>query len=394
MEEHPLTFDIEKTLASIPERSLKADAIKATGFQNTSDFISMGVADMSFKPPEVVLDGLSEEIKQGFFGYYGGISNYKEAVKNWLKDVHSWEPKTEWIRTAHGLVAAIGTVLRAFTNERDGIIVFSPVYHSFRKIVHANNRKLIECPMLLNEGKYHLNFDKLESMLTGEEKMIIFCSPHNPGGRIWSAEEQQELAYFCKKNQLLLVIDEIHHDLIYPKKRHVTFPLASGDLFSDFILMTSATKTFNIAGGLIGNVIIPNDQLRNKFSRANMATGETPNRFGMIMGEKAMKEGQPWVKDLMKYIDKNRDLFDEEINSIPSVKSMHLEATYLAWVDFSAIGQEENVIMKKLVADAKIIANPGSSFGLGGSRFVRFNLANSREIIKEATNRIKSVFKT
>ncbi len=381
-------------LAPIPERSLKADAIKATGARNTAEYISMGVADMSFKPPDAVLKELSREVKKGFLGYYGGIENYKDAVTKWMKHVHSWEPRSEWISTAHGLVAAIGTALRAYTNEGDGIIVFSPVYHSFRKIIRANNRKLIECPMLLHGGKYYLDLKKLETLMTGRERMIVFCSPHNPGGRIWKIEEQRELAFFCKKYGLYLIIDEIHNDLIYPNKKHVTFPLAASDVFEKFILMTSTTKTFNIAGGLMGNVIIPSEKIRRKFSNANSATGESPNRFGMIMGEKAMQEGQLWLKNLMKYLNENRIIFDEEINSIPFVKSMPLEATYLAWVDFSETSIEENVLMQKLTNDAKIIANPGSSFGLGGEKFVRFNLANSRSVIREATRRIKDLFKT
>ena len=389
-----MAFNIEKSIATIPERSLKFDAIRASGVSDTEDFISMGVADMSFKPPAAVLNELLKEINQGFFGYYGGVNNYKKALKNWMKEMHYWEPKSEWINTSNGLVAGIGTALRAYTKEKDGIIVFSPVYHSFRKIINANNRQLIESEMELNKGKYYFNLNRLDNMLTGKEKIIIFCSPHNPGGRIWTSEEQRELAYFCKRNKLILIIDEIHSDLVYPENHHVTFPLIAEEFFDNFILMTSTTKTFNIAGGLMGNIIIPNPQLRKNFSKANVATGETPNRFGMIMGEKAMKAGQSWLKDLMVYIEGNRKIFDNEINKIPSVKSMRLEATYLAWVDFSMINENEKKKKKKLVEDAKIIANPGSSFGLGGNSFVRFNLATSRDIIKEATNRIKSVFKT
>ena len=142
----------------------------------------------------------------------------------------------------------------------------------------------------------------------------------------------------------------------------------------------------------MGNVIIPNIKLGVQFSKANMATGESPNRFGMIMGERAMEAGQNWLKSLMEYIDENRNIFDHEINSIPLVRSIRLEATYLAWVDFSQLGQDESSIMKKLVSDAKIIANPGSSFGLGGNKFVRFNLATSKEIVKEACERIRSIF--
>ena len=305
--------------------------------------------------------------------------------------MHSWEPKSEWIYTSHGLVAALGTVMRAYTNVGDGIIVFSPVYHSFKKIINANKRKLLQSPMVLKAGKYFLDLNQLEIMMTGNERMIILCSPHNPGGRVWSLEEQKELAYFCRRHNLLLVVDEIHNDLVYSCNKHVTFPLAADGILEEFILMTSTTKTFNIAGGLMGNVIIPNPDLGKKFSKANVATGETPNRFGMIMGERAMEAGEYWLKHIIEYIDDNRNIFDAKINSIPLVKSMRLDATYLAWVDFTKLEIDENAIIKKLIVDAKIIANPGSSFGEGGKKFIRFNLATSRDLIVEATNRIKSV---
>ncbi len=386
-----MTFDIKQSVANIPERSLKADALKGIAPEDIKDFISMGIADMSFKPPQEVLGALSKEIQQGFLGYYGGISNYKGALRRWMKRMHSWEPKSEWIYTAHGLVAALGTVMRAYTNVGDGIIVFSPVYHSFRKIINANERKLIQSPMVLKAGKYFLDLNQLEIMMTGNERMIIFCSPHNPGGRVWTLEEQKELAYFCKRHNLLLVVDEIHNDLVYSGNKHVTFPLAADSILEEFILMTSTTKTFNIAGGLMGNVIIPNSELRKRFARANLATGETPNRFGMIMGEKAMEAGDYWLKEVIEYIDNNRNIFDTKINSIPLVESMRLDATYLAWVDFTKLEIDENAIMKKLAVEAKIIAKPGSSFGEGGKKFIRFNLATSKDRIVEATKRIKSV---
>ena len=386
-----MNFNIKQTVVNIPERSSKADALKGIAPRDVKDSISMGIADMAFRPPQEVLGVLSREIQQGFLGYYGGISHYKGALRRWMKRKHSWEPKSEWIYTAHGLVAALGTVMRAYTNVGDGIIVFSPVYHSFKKIINANERKLIQSPMILKAGKYFLDLNQLEIMLTGNERMIILCSPHNPGGRVWSLEEQKELAYFCRRHNLLLVVDEIHNDLVYSSNKHVTFPLAADGILEKFILMTSTTKTFNIAGGLMGNVIIPNSDLRKKFSKANVATGETPNRFGMIMGERAMEAGDYWLKEVIEYIDNNRNIFDAKINSIPHVKSMRLDATYLAWVDFTKLEIDENVIMKKLIVDAKIIANPGSSFGKGGRKFIRFNLATSRDLIVEASKRIKSV---
>jgi cystathionine beta-lyase len=347
---------------------------------------------MSFKPPIEVLTTLENEIKRGFLGYYGGIESYRREVTKWLKTKHDWEPKPEWVNTAHGLVAAIGTALRAFTNQSDGIIIFSPVYHQFRNIIKANNRELIESEMIKKNGRYYLDLNNLENKMKGNEKVVILCSPHNPSGRIWTKNEQIEVAYFCKKHNLILIIDEIHNDLINPENKHITFPRIGEDYFQNFILMTSTTKTFNIAGGLMGNVIIPNNSLRDKFQKANFATGETPNRFGMILGEVAMRSGHQWLNDLLIYIEKNKKIFDNEINKLNTLVSMNIDATYLAWVDFTKTGDTENNNFQKLKYESKIISNRGSTFGLGGYNHFRFNLATSTELVKKSTERIKSFF--
>lgn len=388
-----MEYDFNNYLAEIPKNSLKHDAVISTESNNLIGFLSMGVADMSFKPPIEVLKTLENEINGGFLGYYGGIESYKREVVNWLKTKHDWKPKPEWISTAHGLVAAIGTALRAFTNQSDGIIIFSPVYHQFRNIIRANNRELIESEMIKKNGRYYLDLDNLENKMKGNEKVVIFCSPHNPGGRIWTENEQNEVAYFCKKHNLILIIDEIHNDLVNPENHHITFPRIGDDVFQNYILMTSTTKTFNIAGGLMGNVIIPNNLLRDKFKKANFATGETPNRFGMILGEVAMRTGHQWLNDLLIHLEKNKKIFDYEINKLNTLVSMKIDSTYLGWVDFSKTGDTETNNFKKLKYEAKIIANCGSTFGLGGENHFRFNLATSTELVKKSTERIKSIFK-
>ena len=388
-----MQYDFDNYLAEIPENSLKYDAIKATNSSDIYKFLSMGVADMSFKPPIDVLNALENEMNRGFLGYYGGIESYRKEVVKWLETKHDWKPKPQWINTAHGLVAAIGTVLRAFTNQNDGIIIFSPVYHQFRNIIKANNRELIESEMIKENGTYYLDLDNLENKIKGNEKVVILCSPHNPSGRLWSEHELKDIAYFCKRHDLILIIDEIHNDLVNPENKHITFPKIGENFFENYILMTSTTKTFNIAGGLMGNVIIPNNSLRDKFKKANFATGETPNRFGMILGEVAMRSGHKWLDDLLKYLKKNKDVFNKEIKSIKQLSAMSIDSTYLAWVDFSKTGDSENTNYKKLLHNAKIISKRGSIFGLGGYNHFRFNLATSTNLVKESTHRLRSVFK-
>ena len=246
--------------------------------------------------------------------------------------------------------------------------------------------------MIKKNGRYYLDLNNLENKMKGNEKVVILCSPHNPSGRIWTKNEQIEVAYFCKKHNLILIIDEIHNDLVNPENKHITFPRIGDDYFQNFILMTSTTKTFNIAGGLMGNVIIPNNSLRDKFQKANFATGETPNRFGMILGEVAMRSGHQWLNDLLIYIKKNKKIFDNEINKLNTLVSMNIDATYLAWVDFTKTRDTENNNFQKLKYESKIISNRGSTFGLGGDNHFRFNLATSTELVKKSTERIKSFF--
>ena len=388
-----MKYDFDNYLAKIPINSLKYDEVIASNSNETNEFLSMGVADMSFKPPIDVLHTLEKELKGGFLGYYGGADSYRKEVVQWLKSKHDWKAKPKWINTAHGLVAAIGIALRAFTNQNDGIIVFSPVYHSFRKIIKANKRTLIESEMIKKDGRYYLDLDNLENKMRGNEKIIILCSPHNPGGRVWTENEQKEVAYFCKQHNLILIIDEIHNDLVYNGNNHITFPKIGENFFENFILMTSTTKTFNIAGGLMGNVIIPNDILRDKFQKENLATGDTPNRFGMMLGEEAMRSGSQWLNDLLHYLEKNKNIFDNEINNVKNLNSMKIDSTYLAWVDFSKTGETEKTNFRKLTYCANIITKRGSTFGLGGDNHFRFNLATSTELIKKSAERIKSIFK-
>ena len=386
-------YNFNRVIPRIGTNSAKYDSIRELYGVSPESGLGMGIADMDFEPPEEVIEALKQELNQGVFGYYGNQKNYDEALKQWLLDQHLWEIDVDWISVTHGLVQAIGIALRAFSNPNDSVIVFSPVYHSFKKIIKANNRTILEYKMEQVQGQYTFDLDKLEMMLTGKEKILIFCSPHNPGGRVWTIKEQNDLADFCKKNKILLVVDEIHNDLVYPGQKHTTFQVAVKSSISNSIVLLSTTKTFNIAGGLIGSVIIENPKLRIQFQLAHDAIGTTPNRFGMVMSEAAMRSDKIWLTNLMLHLEKNRNIFDEQINSISSLKSMRLQATYLAWVDFSETNFSEATIVKLVHSEAQIACNIGSTFGKGGELFMRFNLACPQATVLEATSRLKAIFK-
>jgi cysteine-S-conjugate beta-lyase len=223
--------------------------------------------------------------------------------------------------------------------------------------------------------------------------MLILCSPHNPGGRVWTAKELRAVADFCVTHDLILVSDEIHHDLVYPGQKHIPMPLAAPHVTDRLVMMTATTKTFNIAGAHIGNVIIADPTLRKTFANTMNAMGISPNSFGMHMATAAYSpEGAAWVDDLMRYLDGNRRLFDDGINSIPGLRSTPLEATYLAWVDFSGTGMAPTEFIERVEKVAKIATNYGTSFGTGGESYLRFNIACPRAQVVEAVGRLQRAF--
>jgi cystathionine beta-lyase len=223
--------------------------------------------------------------------------------------------------------------------------------------------------------------------------MVILCSPHNPGGRVWTREELQGVADFCKRHDLILVSDEIHHDLTYPGHTHIAMPLADPTIIDRLVMMTATTKTFNIAGSHSGNVIIPDDALRARFAARMAGLGLSPNSFGLYMAEAAYTpEGAEWVNALMLYLDGNRKLFDEAVNAIPGLKSMNLEATYLSWVDFTDTGMAPPEFINRVQKQARIAPNHGDTFGSGGENFLRFNIATPRALVEQACERLTKAF--
>ena len=386
-------MDFDEVIDRRGTHSSKWDTMEELYGVSPDSGLSMWVADMDFRAPKIIQEKLHGINSHGIYGYYGDYKEYNNSIKWWMKNRHNWEIDTSWIFTTHGLVNGTGLCIDAFTKPGDGIILFTPVYYQFSNLVEAARRKVVECPLKLIDNHYHLDFVADERKLSGDEKMVILCSPHNPGGRVWTKNELQEVAKFAKKHDLVLVSDEIHHDLVYPNKSHTVMPIANPSVCDRLVMMTATTKTFNIAGAHSGNVIISNPNLRQKFSQRIKALGISPNSFGLFMATAAYSpEGAQWLDELLHYIDGNRVIFDKEVNKIPGLSSMPLEGTYLAWVDFSGTGMEEEEFIYRVQEKAKIAVNHGSTFGTGGEKFLRFNLATPRTLVVEATKRLKDAF--
>jgi cystathionine beta-lyase len=328
-----------------------------------SDGISMWVADMDFRPPQCINDALQARVDHGVHGYFGDDRDYKAAINWWM------------------------------TEPGDAILMFSPIYYVFYRIIEQAGRTVTESPLINNNGRYEMDLEDAAKRLTGKEKMVVISSPHNPGGRCWSAEELRALGAFCKEHDLILVSDEIHCDLVYPGQKHVPAISVLPDMTDRLVMLTAPTKTFNIAAAHNGNIILPDATKRTEMERAMMGLGLSPNPFGLHMETAAYSpEGAAWVDALMTYLAGNRKLLDDGVHAIPGLKSMALEATYLSWVDFTDTGMDMEEVRKRIEKDARIAASHGHTFGGGGEAFMRFNIATPRARVAEAVARLQSAF--
>ncbi|SOC07244.1 cystathione beta-lyase [Rhodobacter sp. JA431] len=383
--------DFDEVIDRIGTHSVKWDCMEEIYGVSPQEGISMWVADMDFRPPQVVAEALQTMLSQGIFGYWGDNRAYHAAIQWWMANRHGWTVEPEWIFTTHGLVNGTALCLDAFTQPGDSVVLMTPVYHAFARVIRASGRKVVECPLKLVEGRYEMDVDAWDAQMDGSAKMMILCSPHNPGGRVWTKAELEATAAFAKRHNLVLVSDEIHHDLVMPGHKHIPMAVAAPD--QPLVMMTATSKTFNIAGGHSGNVIIADPDLRAKFAGSMAAMGISANSFGLAMSTAAYSpEGAAWVDALVAYIDGNRKVFDETVNTIPGLKSMDLQSTYLAWVDFSGTGMAPEEFIARVEKGAKVAANHGATFGLGGESYLRFNLATPRARVVEAAERLKAAF--
>lgn len=388
-------MDFDELIERRGTHSAKWDKMHEFAGVAPDEGIPMWVADMDFRPPQGVIDAVKAYADHGVFGYFGDDGAYLAAIRWWAKTRHGWDIAAEddGIFSTHGLVNGAALAMHTWTQPGDGIIVFTPVYHAFHKVITAGGREVVQFELAERDGRYEMDFDAYADQLTGREKMILFCSPHNPGGRVWSVEEQRALAQFAARHDLLVVSDEIHCDIVLPGHRHVPFAVAAPEARARTVMMTSSTKTFNLAGMHTGNVIVEDETLRAQFGATLAGLGLSPNAFGKHMVPAAYSpEGAAWVDELCAYIGENARVFDAGIARIPGVRSMPLQGTYLAWVDFAGTGMEREEVMRRIAGDAKIAVNQGPSFGQGGESWNRFNLATPRSRVEEAVARLEKAF--
>ena len=373
--------------------SSKWDKMEKLFGVSPEDGLAMWTADSDYPTAPCVIDAVKRAANHGVFGYSWEYPEYLNAVAWWMKTRHGWDVDPQWVLTSQGLGNAIALCLNVWSEPGDGIVIFTPVYHEFAHKVRKNNREVVECPLALNGNRYELDLDDAQSRLTGNEKILLWCSPQNPSGRVWSEDELRAVAEFADRNDLLLVSDEIHHDLVYPGNTFVPMAVAAPDARSRMVTLTAPSKTFNIAGQRTGNMVIPDSRLRAEMHNQLNKLDYAPGMLAVAMITAAYSpEGAVWVDEQIAHLARNKALFDEGINSIPGVSSMPLQSTYLAWVNFAGTGMSHEEVEARIRDDAKIAVSPGPAFGTGGDGFQRFNLATQGARVEDAVARMKRAF--
>lgn len=365
--------------------SVKWDLMEVHGM--SEDTLPLWVADMDFKAPEGVIQALSERVAHGIYGYTLPTDSYYDAVIRWMDRRHNWKIEKDWILIAPGIVPALHFAVQTYTKEGDGVLVQQPVYNPFMDAVVNNGRKLINSPLVLKENRYEIDFEDFEKKLIDHKvKLFILCSPHNPVGRVWTREELTNIGDICLQHNVLIVADEIHHDLVFKGKRHIPFASLGSKYSNSCITCTAPSKTFNLAGLQVSNIIIENEEIRRRFKVYLESIALTmSNVFGLVGSEAAYNTGEKWLEEAIDYIAANKKLVQKFMTEkFPRIKVIDSDATYLLWVDFRALDMEQGELDRFLKEEAKLWLNDGTIYGDEGRGFERINLACPRSLIEKA----------
>ena len=354
------------------------------------ELIPLTTADMDFQTAPCVIESLERAVKFGIFGYSEPMEDYYQIFIERMKRIRGWNVKKEWICHSPGVVNAVAYTIWAMTNKGDKILLPSPMYHPFAHLIENNQRKLVRSSLVLQDGKYKLDFSELEREMAEHIRMMIFCNPHNPTGRVFTKDELEKIIKLCRKYDVLLLCDEIHADFIF-KGKHQVFANVKKEYEQNSIVCTSPSKTFNLAGLQISNILIPNEELRNKFKQEIEACGYSqPNVMGIIACEAAYKYGNEWYQAMHQYIKENIQFTKEYIEkNIPQIKIKEPEGTYLVWLDFRNFQLSEEQLEDLITNKAKLWLDGGTMFGEDGKGFQRINVACQRATLEKALNQLK-----
>ncbi|EKU72208.1 MalY/PatB family protein [Selenomonas sp. F0473] len=373
--------------------SIKYDFAAERGYPN--GLLPFWVADMDFRAPAPVLDALARRTAHGIFGYTQVKDDYFGVLQNWFRTRHNWDVARRELVVTPGVVFAIATAVRAFTEPGDAVLIQQPVYYPFANIIRNNERILVDNTLKLENDHYEIDFADFEQKIVAHGvKIFILCSPHNPVGRVWQRAELERLAEICLRRNVLVVADEIHEEFICPGFTHTPFASLSPEIADRTVTCTSPSKTFNLAGLQISNIFIKNDDLRRRFRAELAKTGyDEPNTLGLCAAQAAYKYGALWLDDLLAYIETNYvRTWDYLAEHLPQVKIIPPEGTYLLWLDFRAYGLSDKALNDKIIREANLWLDDGPIFGTGGSGFQRINIACPWETLRQGLENLIKAF--
>lgn len=360
-----------------------------------TDLLPMWVADMDFKTPPFIVEVMKKRMECEVFGYTARPESWYEAIISWQARRHQWTITKEMISFVPGVVPALAMAVQSFTERGEKVMIQQPVYNPFAQVVRNNHRELVNCPLELKNGQYHINFEVFEEKIKGC-KLFLFCHPHNPGGRVWTREELQKVAAICAQNNVIIVADEIHADLTLPPYQHIPFATVSEEAAQNSVVFASPSKAFNMAGLATSYAVIANPTLRRRFESYvegnELAAG---NVFAFNTVVAAYNKGEEWLQQMLNYVQGNVDEVIHYIEKyIPQLKVIVPQASYLVFIDFSALQLSQKEIVALCTDKAHLALNDGAIYGEEGKGYMRINLACPRSVVKQALIQLKEAVRS
>lgn len=389
-----MSFDLTKIVKNKDNNSYKNSGMVNNKYYDPSvESIAMTVADMDFETLSFIKEAIIQWTNQSTFGYTYPGSEYYDAVVDYMQRHHQFEISKEDILVYGGVIEMIDQVIEVFTNPKDEIIIFTPVYHPFYRIIKNRNRTINDIPLSYHNNKYLIDFDAfIEQAKKPQTKALLFCSPHNPVGRVWTKEELNKIVSICLENDLLIISDEIHFDLINSNHQHTVMSTLSKEAENISFILTSPSKTFNLAGLQCANMIVKNKNLRGKLiDYRSRQTGQSVNALGLVACQAAYTHGDEWVQALNELIETNYHLIKSMIEKdLPQAILYQLEGTYLCWLNLREFKDNDPLIEK--LNKNQVFVNDGKMFGVNGEGFVRINIAYPTDLVKEMIARLIRTF--
>ncbi len=358
----------------------------------TDDLIPLWVADMDFRTPDFIIDAINNRCKHPILGYTVPDEEYFNSIIRWIDARHGWKLERSWLGFLPGIVPGLAFAVNALTQTGDQIIIQPPVYPPFIHVPSKNDRELIYNPLKVVDGRFEMDLEDLEYKITDRTRMFILCNPHNPGGRTWDADTLIKVAEICHKHGVLVVSDEIHSDMALPGNVHTPFASVSELAAQNSITYMAPSKTFNMAGLVSSSYIIPNGEIRKKFSdfmdNSELANG---NIFAYVAAQAAYENGTEWLTEMIRYIQGNVNYIVEFLEkNVPQIKPMIPQASFLIWLDCAGLEMNSHQLQDFMVKEARLGLNKGTTFGPGGEQHLRLNIGCSREVLKQAMEQLKS----